>query len=268
MGKMTERGRRYLEIVDRQGHLQERFATEFSELAKYWYASQFMIWVSRNNDNLQKALEVHAIPMNRDIQNFISLRREEIEFHFYNYLASIAGCMSFLFNWAESSGIESIDEVTLECKRNPTVRILNQMRNSILHGARAFSNWGVSMRNKLHPGPGGPGVNCTFDLSETLMEKLTELPIECQEKVSEIQSLQENKLDWLGPLTNDGASLLKTAWNEARKVFEDENKTALETREAIIEELKELEEEYQKIGPLPASELGFSMKPSSGNKKR
>ena len=59
----TERGKKLLELVDRQGHLQERFASEFSTLSKYWYASQFMVWVTRNNDYLQKVLEVHSVPM-------------------------------------------------------------------------------------------------------------------------------------------------------------------------------------------------------------
>ncbi len=258
MGKPTEKGRRFLEIVDRQGLLQNRLATEFADFAQYWYASQFMLWVSRNNEYLQQALQVDSVPLDADVGNFIKSKREEVEFYFYNYLASIAGCMSFLFNWAESSGIESIDEAALEFKHNPTVRILNQMRNCILHGARAFSNWGVSMRSNIHPGPGGPGVNCTFDLSETLIEKLLELPVECQDNVSEVLSAQENKLDWLGALTNEGTLLIQTAWDSASEVFEEHNKTALETREGIIEELKALDEEYHDIGPLPLSELGYT----------
>mgnify|MGYP006287989739 CR=1 FL=1 len=110
-------------------------------------------------------------------------------------------------------------------------------------------------------------MNCTFDLSETLMEKLLKLPIECQEKVAEIQSLQKNKLDWLGPLANEDTELISKAWNTAREAFYELHKDEFETRDTIIAELKELEEEYQNIGPLPASELGFSMKPSSGNEK-
>ncbi len=261
MGKPTEKGRKFLEIVDRQGFLQNRLVTEFADFAQYWYASQFMLWVSRNNECLQQALQVDSVPLDADVGDFIKSKRKEVEFHFYNYLASIAGGMSFLFNWAESSGIESIDETALEFKQNPTVRILNQMRNCIVHGARAFSNWGVSMRSNIHPGPGDPGVNCTFDLSETLIEKLLELPVECQERVSEIKSAQENNLDWLGTLTNEGAALIKRAWQSAREAFKEYHRDALETREEIIQELKALEEEYHNIGPLPLSELGYSSKP-------
>lgn len=256
----TERGKKLLEIVDRQGHLQERFASEFSTLSKYWYASQFMVWVTRNNDYLQKVLEVHSVPM-KDLQNFVSVKREDVEFHLSNYLASVTGCRDYLFNWGKSSGIVRIDEITLQLKQEPTARILNAMRSSILHGARAFANWGVSMTSAIHPG--GPGVNLTFNLSDTLTRKLSELPAECKEKVSEIKEAQENNLDWLGSLAAEGALLVKNAWSFARSAFYELHKDEFETREQVIQELKLLETEYHKIGPLPLSELGFPLKPLS-----
>ncbi len=154
-----------------------------------------------------------------------------------------------------------IDEITLQFKQEPTARILNAMRSSILHGARAFANWGVSMTSAMHPG--GPGVNLTFNLSDTLTKKLSELPPECKEKVSEIKEAQENKLDWLGSLTAEGALLVKNAWSFARSAFYELHKDEFETREQVIQELKLLETEYHKIGPLPISELGFPLKPSS-----
>ncbi len=66
-----------------------------------------MVWVTRNNDYLQKVLEVHSVPM-KDVQNFISVKREDVEFHLSNYLASVTGCRDYLFNWGKSSGIPSV----------------------------------------------------------------------------------------------------------------------------------------------------------------
>jgi len=242
---------RVFQLTDESSDIERRMAEGFSELSFLFLSEDVRGWLRRNHS---LTLETVRVDIDSTPRLDPKARRDDVIFHFGNYLASAQAAIDFLYNYGKNEHFTEgllgrVHARTDKLKKSRSQRLLTELRNRMVHVPPLLDEVTIHGRTRNHAD--GAGAHLCAHLTERAMLGIDEkLPTgqPARELWTEVRRQNVAGKDWLTPLLDEHCREFEAAFTEAKELVQAEYQDSLAEYNKLKARLDELEAELVRLG--------------------